>query len=190
VHVDFGTGDGALARRAAAASATTLVIGVDASADGLREVSRRAARKPQKGGLPNARFGRLALDDAPGALAGLADLVTVVLPWGSLLGAVAVPRADGLARLAGLCRPGAELRVVFGYGPRADAKAIEELGLPSLDAPGALAALEARYREAGLSASVRPLPLDELRQLPTTWAKKLAFSGHERRFVEVRARVG
>jgi 16S rRNA (adenine(1408)-N(1))-methyltransferase len=186
VHVDFGTGDGALARRAAGADPATLVIGVDASADGLREVSRRAARRPEKGGLPNARFGRLSLDDAPGALAGLADLVTVVLPWGSLLGAVAVPRADGLARLAAIGRPGAELCVVFGYGPRADARAVLELGLPSLEAPGALAALETRYREAGLRATARRLALDELRELPSTWAKKLAFSGHERCFVEVK----
>ena len=42
VHIDFGTGDGAFARWIAAHNPEIGVIGVDASADGLREASRRA----------------------------------------------------------------------------------------------------------------------------------------------------
>lgn len=155
-----------------------LVIGVDANADGLRDASRRAARAGE-----NALFGRMALDAAPGELAGIAHSLTVLLPWGSLLGALARPDPTALVRLTELCRPGAEIRVVLGYDSHADAAAIRDLALPPLE-PGALAA---RYREAGLAATARGLAIDEVRALPTTWAKKLAFSGKDRRFVEVSA---
>jgi len=115
--------------------------------------------------------------------------VTVLLPWGSLLGAVARPEPDALLRLRALCKPGAELEVVFGYGPQIDAATIRALALPALDAPGRLAALEAAYGAAGFAARARPVARDEVRALPTTWAKKLAFSGHARAFVAVRARA-
>ncbi|MES1205586.1 MAG: rRNA methyltransferase, partial [Pseudomonadota bacterium] len=54
VHVDFGTGDGAFVRAAAKQHPERLIIGVDASVDGLREASRRFAAKPARGGLSNA----------------------------------------------------------------------------------------------------------------------------------------
>ncbi len=152
------------------------MIGVDANADGMRYASRRAAR----GGVTNALFGRLSLEDAPGELAGIADAVTVLLPWGGLLRAVALPDPSALSRLRALCKPNAELRVVFGHG------AVDALGLPLLDDP----ALAAQYRDAGFAVKVRPVPLDEIRALPTTWAKKLAFSGRERRFVEIVSSAG
>ena len=173
-------------RRTAAAEPDCAVIGVDAAVEALRETSRKLAAKPARGGLPNALCGRLALADAPGELAGLADRLTVLLPWGELLAAVARPDFGGLERLRGLCREGAELRVVFGHGPQVDAAAVRDLALPELSDTG-LATLEARYREAQFEVRARWMPLEEVRALPTTWAKRLAFSGHARTFVEVRA---
>jgi 16S rRNA (adenine(1408)-N(1))-methyltransferase len=163
------------------------VIGLDAEVKALRQTSRRLAAKPARGGLPNALCGRLALADAPGELAGMADRLTVLLPWGELLAAVARPDAGGLARLRGLCRDGAELRVVFGHGPEAEAAALRDLALPELTEPN-LAILEERYRQAGWSVRARRMPLEEVRAVPTTWAKRLAFSGRARTFVEVRGR--
>ncbi|MBL8954446.1 MAG: hypothetical protein JNK82_26950 [Myxococcaceae bacterium] len=127
------------------------MIGVDANADGLALVSRKAP--------PNALFGRLSLDDAPGILEGVAASVTVLMPWGSLLTAVATGDVSKLRALGG------ELRIVYGTG---DA---DRLTLPD---PMAV-----------WGARARPMTLDEVRALPTTWAKKLAFSGHARSFFEV-----
>jgi len=158
------------------------VIGVDASADGLREVSRRLAAKPARGGLGNAMLGVLPLERTPGELEGLADTLTVLLPWGSLLRAVAWPEPSGLARLHAMCRPGAQLRVVFGYGP-ADPAAVQ--GLPGIADEGRLAALVAAYGEAGFAIRARQVAREVVGDLATTWAGKLAFSGHERRFVEL-----
>lgn len=172
-----------LARRAP----TTLFIGVDASADGLREASRRLATKPARGGLSNALLGALALEQAPGELVGLADTLTVLLPWGSLLRAVALPEHAGLARLRALCKPGAQLRVVFGYGA-GDPLAVQ--ALPLRDGAAELAALCEGYRAAGFAVTARPICREEVGELPTTWAKKLAFSGNQRRFVELVGRAG
>jgi hypothetical protein len=90
--------------------------------------------------------------------------------------------------LRALCRPDADLVVLFGYGPHADGAAIRELGLQTLD-DAAVGALEGYYHDAGFAVRGRPVPLGEVRALPTTWAKKLAFSDHERRFIEIRGRA-
>jgi 16S rRNA (adenine(1408)-N(1))-methyltransferase len=187
VALDFGTGDGSFVQNTARRRNDTLVIGVDANAENLRLASQRAATKPARGGLPNALFGRLALEDAPGELIGIADELSVLLPWGTLLAAVARADLPALARLRGLCRPDARVHVVFGYGS-ADAAAVSSLALPAPDLSGFGPALESRYRDAGFAVRARPLDLAAVRALPTTWAKKLAFSGKPRHFWELRGR--
>jgi tRNA G46 methylase TrmB len=62
-----------------------LAIGVDTSADGLVEVSRRAARATRKGGLPNALFLVGDAAEALQALQGCVSEVRITLPWGALL---------------------------------------------------------------------------------------------------------
>jgi 16S rRNA (adenine(1408)-N(1))-methyltransferase len=171
-------------RRTAAQHADHLVIGVDAVVENLRTQARKLAAKPARGGLPNALLGRLALADAPGALEGLAHRLTVLLPWGALLAAVARPETGGLAALRAICREGADVRIVFGYGPEADGALVSELALPAI-AGDALAALGARYRAAGFAVRARCMSVAEVRALPTTWAKRLAFGGRQREFVEV-----
>ena len=151
--------------------------------------ARKLAANPARGGLPNALLGRLALADAPGALEGLADRLTVLLPWGALLAAVARPEADGLAALRAICREGAAVRFVFGYGTEADGTRVKELALPAIDDDGGLGALCAQYRAAGFAVRARGVGISEIRALPTTWAKRLAFSGRERPFVEVNGRA-
>lgn len=183
--MDFGTGDGAHAYYLAKNHPETLVIGADSNAENLRETSYRASRKPAKGGLPNALFAQLSLEDAPGPLAGLADSISVVLPWGSLLTAVAKAEPETLARLVALAKPGAKLEVIFGYGAAADPGMVLNLALPALTAHYVAKQLPAAYRAAGITASARAITTDEVRALPTTWAKKLAYSGKARTFVKV-----
>ena len=164
------------------------MIGVDATAEGLRDASRRLVAKPSRGGLPNALLGRLALADAPGELLGLAHSLTVLLPWGSLLAAVARPDALALRSLRGLCKSDARVRVLFGYGVATEQAAMRELALPPLDAT-TLAGLDRAYDDAGFAVTARFAASDEVRALATTWAKRLAYSGHERRFIEIDGRA-
>jgi hypothetical protein len=175
-------------RAVAARNPDTLVIGVDANVDALRATSRRFAAKPSRGGLSNALLARLSLADAPGELAGLADALTVLLPWRSLLAAVARPDVAALRALRAFCKPGAQVHVVFGYEGDAERAAIQDLALPPLDS-GTLTALESAYRQAGFVITARFMALEEVRALPTTWAKRLTYTGRERTFVELDGRA-
>jgi 16S rRNA (adenine(1408)-N(1))-methyltransferase len=85
VTIDVGTGDGRAVLATAACEPRTLTIGLDASAAAMAEASRRAARPARKGGLENARFVLAAAEATPAPLHGVAELVTVRFPWGSLL---------------------------------------------------------------------------------------------------------
>lgn len=157
-----------------------MFLGLDAAAEPLRESSTKALKKPARGGAPNALFGVLPLAEAPGEVDGFADALTVLLPWGSLLEAVACARVPELARLRGLCRDGAAVRLVYGYG------SADGLALPSIDA---IAALTGGYRAAGFEVKAKEISREEIRALGTTWAGRLAFSGAERRFVEISGRA-
>lgn len=185
----MGTGDGAYAYQLAKNQPGTLVIGTDSNADNLRENSHKAARKPSKGGLSNILFGQLALEQAPGELEGIADSLSVLLPWGSLLQAVAQPKVDSLARLRCLCKTNADLLVVFGYSRAADPSMVEELNLPLLIDEWIHGLLVRSYMEAGFKVRARWASAKEIQELPTTWAKKLAFSGKNRLFVKVEGRA-
>jgi 16S rRNA (adenine(1408)-N(1))-methyltransferase len=184
VVIDVGTGDGAFVLRSARAEPRVLHVGMDANAEGLREASQRAARKPARGGAPNALFVRATAEALPEELAGLATAVTVLLPWGSLLRGVAAPEAAVLAGLRGLCAAGASLVVVLGYDAQSDPGAdVAPLSRERLDAEVLPA-----YRDAGFAAEAAPATVEELRGLGTTWASKLAF-GRERSYWRVRARA-
>ena len=162
VAVDVGTGDGAWVLRCARAEPSRFFIGVDANAENLAEASRRALAKPERGGVSNALFVQAAAEALPEELDGVATFVSVLLPWGSLLRAVAQGEVAGLFRL---CRAGARLRVVFSdVEPAGD--------------------LTARYAAAGFRVEVRAITNREVARLGTSWAGRLAH-GRERRFCEV-----
>jgi 16S rRNA (adenine(1408)-N(1))-methyltransferase len=149
--------------------------------------SSRAARKPSRGGAPNTLFTVASLESLPCELSGLAGHLTVHFPWGSLLRAVALPDPDGLAEIARLCRPGADLEVTLSYDPR-DTR-IGELGLP-LTAEHVADVLPGVYREAGFrNVCIREMTAREAAALPTTWAKRLAY-GRPRLFWRLTARAG
>jgi 16S rRNA (adenine(1408)-N(1))-methyltransferase len=160
-----------------------LFIGIDANAAGLREISGRAARER----LANVIYVRAGVEDLPLELAGVADRVTVVLPWGSLLAAVARPRVPALADIRSLCQPEASLSVVLSVAER-DVREARRLGLPPLDG-GHLQDLAIWYAAAGFTVtSVRQLDLDQLAGWPSTWARRLAH-GQARPVFQVDART-
>jgi 16S rRNA (adenine(1408)-N(1))-methyltransferase len=149
----------------AAARPDTLVIGVDANAAGMAAASRRAARRRA---LPNALFVVAAAERLPEELDGLADLVTVHFPWGSLLSGLVGddPRlVGGLARLLG---PGGRLRLLVSSTDR-DRRA----GVAPIDEP-ALRGLAGAYRDQGLVVTtVRPATPADVAAAHSSWGKRL-----------------
>jgi len=168
----------------ARANAERLFVGVDASAAGLRDFSTRAARAR----LANLVYVRAAVEQLPADLAGIAGRVTVVLPWGTLLAAVARPSVPILQAVRALCRPDASLSVVLSLAAR-DRAEERRLGLPAVDEAHLKGPLVAGYAEAGFAVtSVRPLGLDALARWPSTWARRLAH-GRPRSVFQLDARA-
>ena len=158
-------------------------VGLDANAANLRELSGRADRER----LANLLYVRAAVESLPDELTGVADDVTIVLPWGSLLATVALPRPEVLRGIRALCRPAARLTVVLGSDPARDRAELARLGIPALG-PDALAPRVASgYAEAGFTLKkVRAMDGAQLVRWPSTWARQLA-RGDSRTFVELEA---
>jgi 16S rRNA (adenine(1408)-N(1))-methyltransferase len=185
VSIDLGTGDGRLPYRLAREAPERLFVGIDANAAGLIRFSGRAVRA----GLPNVLYVRAAVERLPSALAGVADRVSVVLPWGSLLAAVAGRSAAVLQGVRALCQSGARLTVVLGLDPARDRAEILRLGLPPLTDARFGDDLGVGYAAAGFSLiSVRPMGRDQLARLPSTWARRLAHGG-DRSLLRIEARA-
>ncbi|MBS0286069.1 MAG: class I SAM-dependent methyltransferase [Proteobacteria bacterium] len=183
----MGTGDGSYVIKCARDNADKFFIGIDAAAENLSHNSQKAAKKPQKGGLPNVLFVHANVETLPQELNGVATEITINLPWGSLLKAVATPDLAILKGIAKLCKTGANLRVIFGYDLANEKKTIEELGLPLITSAYLDNTLTCAYREAGFDITWCYLSQDELKQLPTAWAKKLAY-GKERQFIQIQGK--
>ena len=173
VVVDLGTGDGRYVRHLAAAHPTVGWIGVDLCHANLRESARRAPT--------NALF---VIADAlamPAPLHGMAGRVTIEFPWGSLLrGLVDGDRTlvDGIAALG---KPGValDLDMCLNAGALAEEGWLLEAGVERV---------ATALRHHGISkVAMRRLGQAELRCLPTTWAKRLAF-GRDPRAVRLEAR--
>lgn len=151
------------------------MIGIDASAAGMAESSLRAARPQRKGGLPNTLFVVAAAERPPEELIGIADEVTVLFPWGSLLrGALARDDArDEAAGIAALAAPGGLVTILISIDAR------DHLDLPPIDS-AARADLAARWARHGLRLTAfdqaGPAEVDAM---GSSWARRLA-AGRDR----------
>jgi 16S rRNA (adenine(1408)-N(1))-methyltransferase len=168
VIVDLGTGDGRAALTLAETEPRTLVIGIDADATSMAEASRRAARPSAKGGRPNLLFVAAAAETPPPELAGLADEIRILFPWGSLLRGV-LGADERVARgIAGLARTGGRVSAIVSITPR------DGLGkIASLD-PAGIARVADAARCCGLRLSAtRQLNVEEVRATRSTWGRRL-----------------
>lgn len=117
----------------------------------------------------------------------MADRVTVILPWGSLLRAVGAPELGSLRHIANLCLPDARVEIVLSYDETRDARQVIPLSSGAVDEEH-VAALPRLYQEAGLEVvATDRLSERELADYQTTWAKRLAF-GRPRRVWRLRAK--
>src|SRR5688500_1293913 len=141
----------------------------------MAEVRRRAARPERKGGRPNALFLASGVEALDPVLDGCADLVTVTLPWGSLLrGALGI---DDIAAgaIAQLPKPGGRVEMLLSVRHRDGIS-----GLPCLDEE-AIARIAARPAERGLClVEARPASAAEMAASGSTWAKRLQATGSKR----------
>jgi 16S rRNA (adenine(1408)-N(1))-methyltransferase len=169
VVVDLGTGDGRAVLARAAAEPSALVVGVDAAAAAMAEPSRRADRR----GPSNALFLAAGAESLPRSpLAGVADLVTVTFPWGSLLRGLLGLDHDALRGMAALTRPGG--------------RAVALLSVVPADGIGGLATIDTTHvprigdawAAAGLTVdSLRPATAADIAAAHSSWARRLLVQG-------------
>jgi hypothetical protein len=139
--------------------------------------------------MPNLLYVRASVEALPPELNGAADRLTVILPWGSLLAAMALPVVPVLQGLRALCQLRAALTVVLAIDPARDRAEVARLSLPSFDAAHLEGALVTGYADAGFTVdAVRPLSAGELSRWPSTWAKRLAH-GRPRSVFQVDAQA-
>ena len=141
--MDLGTGDGRAVLARAIADPDALVLGVDAAAPAMADVSRSASRA----GVPNALFlaGGVGSLAAVPWLAGVGDVVTMTFPWGSLMrGGLGLGEPDVLCGVAAVLTVGARVEVLVSVVP---SDGID--GMACLDA-AAEPAIRAAWREVGL----------------------------------------
>jgi 16S rRNA (adenine(1408)-N(1))-methyltransferase len=164
-----------------------MFLATDANPDALLQTASRAARKPPRGGVPNLICIAEPLDVIADDLAGAADRVTVILPWGSLLRALVLPEIASLTHLRRLCALNASVEIVFSYDNKRDASARGPLGAFSVQEPHVRHVLPELYERAGFRVtSVEGISEHELGMYETTWAKRLAF-GQRREIWRLRA---
>jgi hypothetical protein len=184
--VDVGSGDARLPLRLARAEPVRGFVALDPVEEGLAAAAWRAGRPARRGGVANLLCVAEPVERAADALEGVADRVSVLLPWGRLLRGAAGEAPEVLAAVGRLGRPGCAYEIVLSYDAR-DARAAAPLGERALDATR-VESLRAAYAAAGLRLGLlEPLGRDALRALPTTWARRLAY-GAPRAAWRLRAR--
>jgi 16S rRNA (adenine(1408)-N(1))-methyltransferase len=168
VIVDLGTGDGRAVLARAAAEPRALVIGIDANASAMVDASRRAAGRPERGGLDNACFLVEGAEALPGLLGGAASLVAITLPWGSLLRGVVGLDAAALCGIASIVAPGGRIEALVSVLPTDRVE-----GIGSLDR-SARRSIAAAWAAVGLElGSMRPATRDEVLASRSSWARRL-----------------
>ena len=123
-----------------------------------------------------------SLDVLATELSRIAHRISVILPWGSLLRAVAAPDIASLRQIARLCLPGASIEIVLSYDRQRDQRQADRLGISQLDEEHITSVLPEIYQQAGLQVlHSEKISLPALLAYQTTWAKRL--TGGRRRDV-------
>lgn len=174
VVVDVGAGDGRWAYESARGDPDSVYIAIDPDAAGLSEYAYRASRKAARGGVDNAAFVVAPVEALPPELNGIADLVRVNFPWGSLLRGLLQPEAAVLGAVSELGRARGRFEIVMSYDPSHDNNAFAGQPLPALDEAYIDATLVPSYAEQGMVIDTRHQVFrDEALALPSSWGRRL-----------------
>ena len=134
----------------------------------MAETSRRAARKPAKGGVPNALFVVASAEQPPAELVARADHLEIVLPWGSLLRGTLALDAAAAHGIASILRPGGTVTAFVSVTDR------DAVDVPPLH-EGSCPEIAARWSAFGVCVDgFRRASAAEVGATGSTWAKRLA----------------
>ena len=185
LHVDVGTGDGRVPYALARSDPESFYVGLDPAAQNLRETSRRATRKPSRGGVSNVAYVASTAEDPPSELAGRFHEVSTILPWGKLMVGLIAAAPDVLDGLVRLARPGARLHVILNGEVWGDPVPIEARDLPEPTVDYVREVLTPAYAGHGIAlGEPRNMTPEAIRRVPSTWARRLSHGRERPAFVE------
>jgi 16S rRNA (adenine(1408)-N(1))-methyltransferase len=155
----------------------------------MRELSAKAARKPERGGLANVLYVAASIERLPPELRGVADEIVVTLPWGSLMRGIILGDDTALAGLASLATDDATLRIVLNTRIFDDPVPLDIRNLPDVTPDYVRKTLAPAFgRHNATITETRYMDADEVAAIETTWAKKLSHR-HPPRSVLIEAKV-
>jgi 16S rRNA (adenine(1408)-N(1))-methyltransferase len=159
VILDLGTGDGHYVHFLAERYPSCFIIGVDACRENVRECSRRQ--------LPNALFVIANAQELPHELSGIVAHITINFPWGSLLKSLLGGDTRAMNGLSSIAKQNAQIEILLNSGALIEADS---------DLNDGTRRIQENLSRYGWSLK-HPKPLDNwaLRNIPTTWAKRLAY---------------
>lgn len=167
IHIDIGTGDGRFVGHVAQAAPNRFVIGVDACRENLVDISRRAP--------VNTLFIIANAQALSAELYGLATHISINFPWGSLIDGLLDADVGLLAGLQAVAQPNALLEVRLNGGAMTEA---------SWDLAAGVEQVQSVLVSNGfMIRAPQPIHAAELKLMPTTWAKRIAFGRDPRAFV-------
>jgi 16S rRNA (adenine(1408)-N(1))-methyltransferase len=182
VHIDLGTGDGRFVFENGKLHPKTLFIGIDPSQKQLEIYSKKSVKSK----MDNVLFIVGSIEKLPDEIGAwenkvstqeIADEVSVLLPWGSLLQAVAAPNTQLLKNITSLVKRGGRLIMLLGYTAETDPGETWRLRLPILSDQHLESIVIPALQKSGFELSGKRLIENniELKGFPSSWSKKLAF---------------
>ena len=126
--------------------------------------------RPSRGGAGNLWFFRIAAEALPAGLEELADHISILCPWGSLLRAVLAPEVAVLRRVASVGKPSAPVEI------RVNASAYRAaVGLDADDVPALYRRLQPEYARAGIALTSCQTVATDPR---TSWERRVRKRRH------------
>lgn len=172
IIIDLGTGDGRYVYKKALENPTSFLIGIDPSAKQLETFSKKANRKR----LENVLFCVGSIENVPHELKGVADELVIILPWGSLLQEIVVPKVETIEKVVELLQPNGEIIIILGYSLDSEPSETERLNLPEIDKKYIEKNMLPVFEQAQLKLhSLQETQKNELKKIGTTWGNKLSF---------------
>ena len=173
IHIDLGTGDGRFVYENALKDHTGLYIGIDPAEKQLKEYSVKAVKKK----LNNVLFVVASVELLPKEFGGIADKISIILPWGSLLEKIANPEEIWARNITDMLKPDGELELLFGYTSDLEPSEVERLNLPFLNLALVKDQIIPSFTRLGgmRLQEFKELLKEQLKSYPTSWAKRLTY---------------
>jgi len=171
VEIDLGCGDGRLVYKHALINPSTLYVGIDPAPKQTDEYAKKATRKK----LNNLLYVVGSFELFPAELVGSADKLNIILPWGSLLQAVAKPSTETVKKLTSILKPNGNLEIIFGYDSELEPNQTDRLNLGEINENSIKTEILPVFEKGGFALNELSLmTTNELKQVESTWGKRIS----------------